>query len=62
MCTICPERKKKKGVNAKGDVVHFYKFHERQKKQEQLLLLRKKFEEDKLKLAAMKAQRKFKPF
>lgn len=56
------EASKKKSKSSKPVVVNFYKFQERQKKQEQLVTLRKKFEEDKQKLATMKAQRKFKPY
>ncbi len=43
-------------------VVHFYKHHEREAKKERLVQLREKFEQDKLKIAKMKADRKFKPY
>jgi len=43
-------------------VVHFYKHHERELKKERLVALREKFEQDKLKIAKMKADRKFKPY
>jgi len=43
-------------------VVHFYKHHEREAKKERLLALREKFEQDKLKIAKMKQERKFKPY
>jgi len=55
-----PRASKKK--RKKEKVVYFYKFEERQKKQEKLALLKRRFQEDKKKLAKMKAQRKFKPF
>jgi len=48
-----PERKKKKPA-----LIHFYKHEERVKKQDQLEELRRKFEEDKAKLAQLKSARK----
>ena len=42
--------------------LNFYRFQIREEKVKKLDVLRKKFEEDKEKIAAMKAQRKFKPF
>jgi len=48
-----PDKKKKKGAN-----LHFYKHEERAKKQNQLEELRRKFEEDKAKLAQLKSARK----
>jgi ribosomal RNA-processing protein 7 len=47
------QQKKKKG----DKVVHFYKFQQRQEKKDQLAELRRKFEEDKAKLAKLKEQR-----
>jgi ribosomal RNA-processing protein 7 len=47
------QQKKKKG----DKVVHFYKFQQRQEKKDQLADLRRKFEEDKAKLALIKEQR-----
>lgn len=41
---------------------NFYAFQQRQEKQSTLLKLREQFEEDKRKIAQLKAQRKFKPF
>ena len=46
----------------KNTVVHFYKHQEREQKKERLLQLREKFEQDKLKIAKMKQERKFKPY
>jgi ribosomal RNA-processing protein 7 len=43
-------------------VVHFYKHHEREQKKERLVQLREKFEQDKLKIAALRQERKFKPY
>lgn len=50
--------KKKKNKELKN----FYTFQIKEQKIEKLELLRKKFEEDKERVAAMKAARKFKPF
>jgi hypothetical protein len=48
---------------AKGNqVLHFYKHQEREEKKERLIQLREKFEQDKLKIAKMKQDRKFKPY
>lgn len=49
---------KKSAKKKKATVVHFYKHEERTKKQNQLEELRKKFEEDKAKLAQIKSERK----
>lgn len=46
----------------KNTVVHFYKHQEREIKKERLVQLREKFEQDKIKIAKMKADRKFKPY
>jgi len=43
------------------EVVSFYRFQSKDRKEAQLVDLRRKFEEDKLKVAAMKANRKFNP-
>ena len=51
------EEKKRASVAGLG----FYRFQGAEKKQTQLLELRRKFDEDKVKIAAMKANRKFKP-
>lgn len=52
------ERKPKKPMELKN----FYRFQIREDKMKQLETLRKKFEEDKERVAKMKEQRKFKPF
>lgn len=44
------------------ELTNFYKFQIREQKQKKLFDLRKKFEEDREKVAIMKASRKFKPF
>ncbi|XP_071797032.1 ribosomal RNA-processing protein 7 homolog A-like [Asterias amurensis] len=52
------ERKKRE----KTELLNFYTFQMRETKREHIAELRKKFEEDKVKIAEMKAARKFKPF
>ena len=44
------------------ELTNFYRFQIREQKQKKLFDLRKKFDEDKEKVAIMKAGRKFKPF
>lgn len=44
------------------ELTNFYRFQIREQKQKKLFDLRKKFEEDREKVAVMKAGRKFKPF
>lgn len=44
------------------ELQNFYRHQIREEKREKLLTLRKKFEEDKAKIALLKSQRKFKPF
>ena len=44
------------------ELTHFYRFQMREEKHAKLQDLRRKFEQDKLKVAGMKAERKFKPF
>lgn len=44
------------------DTLHMYSFQEREQKKETLATLKKKFQEDKDKIAKMKALRKFKPY
>jgi len=51
-----PPRKKKK------ELVDFYKFQTRDKRREDLALLRKRFDNDKQRVEEMKQQRRFKPF
>ncbi|CAM9389706.1 unnamed protein product [Discosporangium mesarthrocarpum] len=52
-------RKKRKGSEGLPD---FYRFQMREARRDQLVRLRKRFEEDKARVERMKAQRKFKPF
>jgi len=52
--------KKKKKKNR--EIAHFYSFIERQNKMDHLVQLRKKFEEDKKRIAQMREARKFKPY
>jgi ribosomal RNA-processing protein 7 len=50
-------------VRRKEKELHnFYRHQVREDKREKLVNLRQKFEEDKAKIAQLKAQRKFKPF
>lgn len=51
-----------KRKDKKRQLLHFYRHQERQEKQDKLAELRRKFEQDKAKLAAMKEKREFKPF
>lgn len=51
--------KKKKEVK---ELLDFYTFQHKESQQSRIVLLREKFEEDKQKIALMKAARKFKPF
>ncbi|KAJ3280214.1 Ribosomal RNA-processing protein 7 A, partial [Borealophlyctis nickersoniae] len=46
----------------KKELVDFYRFQMRESKRNQLADLRRKFEEDKKKIAALKANRRFKPY
>ncbi|KAM4021710.1 ribosomal RNA-processing protein 7 homolog A isoform 2-T2 [Anomaloglossus baeobatrachus] len=54
------EKEKKK--RAQKELLNFYAWQIRNKKKEHLAELRKKFEEDKQKIALMRAQRKFRPY
>ncbi|CAJ0934859.1 unnamed protein product [Ranitomeya imitator] len=54
------EKEKKK--RAQKELLNFYAWQLRNKKKEHLAELRKKFEEDKQKIALMRAQRKFRPY
>ena len=51
-------RQKKK----KKELLNFYQFQLRESKRQQIAELRRKFEEDKQKVAEMKSKRKFKPY
>ena len=55
------EKHNKRRKKYQNDLQNFYKFQTKDKKFENLKHLKEKFEEDKKKLAAMKAQRKFRP-
>jgi ribosomal RNA-processing protein 7 len=44
------------------ELTNFYRFQMRENRQNKLMDLRKKFEQDREKVALLKAQRKFKPF
>ncbi|XP_053577307.1 ribosomal RNA-processing protein 7 homolog A [Bombina bombina] len=54
------EREKRK--RARKELLNFYAWQHRDTKREHLAELRKKFEEDKQKIALMRAQRKFRPY
>ncbi|MEE6524023.1 hypothetical protein FKM82_023213, partial [Ascaphus truei] len=54
------EREKRK--RAQKELLNFYGWQHRESKREHLADLRKKFEEDKQKIALMRAHRKFRPF
>ena len=56
------QRSRKKKSKKQTELKNFYRFQIRQEKVEQLEELRKKFEEDKQRVTAMKDARKFKPF
>ena len=53
-------RRKKRKKNL--ELVNFYRFQMREAKRERLAALRQRFEEDKARIAKMKAARKFMPF
>ncbi|XP_045128457.1 ribosomal RNA-processing protein 7 homolog A-like [Portunus trituberculatus] len=58
------EVKKRKGTKKKKQqkLVNFYSFQQRQAKMDHLAELRKKFEEDKKRIAQMRHSRKFRPY
>lgn len=51
-----------RGKKKTKELKNFYRFQMREERQSKLAELRKKFAEDKLKVARMKANRSFKPF
>ncbi|XP_072277048.1 ribosomal RNA-processing protein 7 homolog A [Pyxicephalus adspersus] len=53
---------KEKNKRAQKELLNFYTWQTRNNKKEHLAELRKKFEEDKQKIAIMRAQRKFRPY
>ncbi|XP_065505839.1 ribosomal RNA-processing protein 7 homolog A isoform X2 [Caloenas nicobarica] len=54
------EREKQK--RARKELLNFYAWQHRESKREHIAQLRKKFEEDKQRIALMRAQRKFRPY
>ncbi|NXL91035.1 RRP7A protein, partial [Alectura lathami] len=54
------EREKRK--KARKELLNFYAWQHRETKREHIAQLRKKFEEDKQRIALMRAQRKFRPY
>ncbi|XP_029446231.1 ribosomal RNA-processing protein 7 homolog A [Rhinatrema bivittatum] len=54
------EREKRK--RKRKELLNFYAWQHRESKREHIAQLRKKFEEDKQKIALMRAQRKFRPY
>ncbi|XP_056379746.1 ribosomal RNA-processing protein 7 homolog A [Hyla sarda] len=53
---------KEKRKRAQKELLNFYAWQHRNKKKEHLAELRQKFEEDKQKIALMRAQRRFRPY
>lgn len=51
-----------RGQKKAKELKNFYRFQMREERQSKLAELRKKFEEDKQRVARMKANRSFKPF
>ncbi|KAG2195456.1 hypothetical protein INT47_000421 [Mucor saturninus] len=56
------EAQKVHQAKKKKELVNFYRFQMREKKQNELVDLRRRFEEDKAKIAQLKQTRKFKPY
>ena len=54
--------RKKRRKKKETEMGNFYRFQIRESKREQLADLRSKFEQDKKRIASMKATRKFRPF
>ncbi|XP_061860852.1 ribosomal RNA-processing protein 7 homolog A isoform X1 [Colius striatus] len=53
---------KEKRKRARKELLNFYAWQHRETKREHIAQLRKKFEEDKQRIALMRAQRKFRPY
>ncbi|NWQ78572.1 RRP7A protein, partial [Columbina picui] len=53
---------KEKQKRARKELLNFYAWQHRESKREHIAQLRKKFEEDKQRIALMRAQRKFRPY
>lgn len=47
----------KKKIKTQGEMTHLYRFHKKDKRREELILLRERFEADKKRIAQMKAER-----
>lgn len=47
----------KKKIKTQGEMTHLYRFHKKEKRREELILLRERFEADKKRIAQMKAER-----
>ncbi|KAI8047774.1 ribosomal RNA-processing protein 7-domain-containing protein [Thamnidium elegans] len=60
--TEAAEAQRVNQLKKKKELVNFYRFQMREKKQDELVELRKRFEEDKAKIAQLKQTRKFKPY
>lgn len=60
--TVIGKLEKKYDSQKKKNIKNFYSFEFRESKKQQLMELRKKFEEDKVKLNLLKQNRKFKPY
>ena len=55
-------RAKAKAGAKNKELLNFYKFQKKEKKEDLIQSLREKFEEDKKRVATMRAERKFKPY
>jgi len=53
---------KAKAAGKKKELLNFYKFQKKEKKEDLIQNLREKFEEDKKRVAQMRSERKFKPY
>jgi len=53
---------KAKAIGKKKELLNFYKFQKKEKKEDLIQSLREKFEEDKKRVASMRTERKFKPY
>ncbi|CEP14267.1 hypothetical protein [Parasitella parasitica] len=56
------EAQREHQLKKKKELVNFYRFQMREKKQNELVELRKRFEEDKAKIVQLRQSRKFKPY
>ena len=53
---------KAKAIGKKKELLNFYKFQKKERKEDLIQNLRERFEEDKKRVASMRAERKFKPY